>query len=134
MDEPARVGGIECACDLLEDADRPGGVERPLAQQLFQVGAVDEAHRDVQLPVDLAGVVDRDDVRMLERGGQARLAEEALAERDVVGQVGCEQLQRDVAVEREVVGAVHDPHPAAAEQRPPADSRRAPCRCSVAQP
>ena len=45
--------------------------------------------------VDLAGVVDRDDVRMLERGGQARLAEEALAERRSSAEVGCEQLQRD---------------------------------------
>ena len=54
--------------------------------------------------------------------------EEALAERDVVGEMWREQLQRDVAVEREVVGAVDDTHPAAAERAPRSGSRRVPCR------
>ena len=68
-------------------------------------------------PGDLAGVVDRDDVRVVDRRGQPRLAQEPLAEAHVLGQLRREDLQRDVAVEREVVGAVDDAHPAAAEQR-----------------
>ena len=115
--EPARVGGVERSGDLLERCGRPRRLERALAQHRLQVGALDEAHRDVQLPVDLARVVDRDDVRMLDRGRQPRLAQEALAERHVVGELRGEQLQRDVAVEREVVGAVDDAHAAAADQR-----------------
>ena len=54
---------------------------------------------------------------MLERRGHPRLGQEPLAERDVFGEVRREQLQRDVAVEREIVGAVDDAHPAAAEER-----------------
>ena len=54
---------------------------------------------------------------MLERRRQPRLAQEALAEAHVLGEVRREQLQRDVAVEREIVGAIDDAHPAAAEQR-----------------
>ena len=54
---------------------------------------------------------------MLQRGGHPRLAQEALPERHVLGQLRREQLQRDVAVEREIVGAVDDAHPAAADQR-----------------
>ena len=116
--EPARVGGVERAGDLLEDARWPAPARAaPSRRSGLQVAALDHAHRDVQLPVDLARVVDRDDVRMLERGRHPRLGEEALAERDVVGELRREQLQCDVTVEREVVSAVDDAHPAAAEQR-----------------
>ena len=80
--------------------DGPRRLERPASQHDLQVAALDEAHRDVQLPVDLARVVDRDDVRMLERGRHPRLGQEALPERDVLGELRREQLQRDVAVER----------------------------------
>ena len=78
---------------------------------------VDVAHRDVQLARDLAGVVDRDDVRVVDRGGQPGLAQEALAEALVLRELGREDLQRDRPFEREVVGAVDDPHPAPADQR-----------------
>ena len=54
---------------------------------------------------------------MLERGRHPRLREEALAERHVVREMRREQLQRDITVEREIVRAVDDAHPAAADQR-----------------
>ena len=71
---------------------------------------------------------------MVERGGQPRLGQEPLAEALVVGQLRREQLQRHVAVEREIVGAVDDAHPAAAEQRlqPVAGELRADARSCVA--
>ena len=51
-----------------EQADGAFGVERPLAaQQLPQVGSLDVAHRDEQGAVRLAGLEDRDDVRVVER-------------------------------------------------------------------
>src|SRR3712207_8358380 len=46
-----------------------------------EVAALHVAHRDVQQAVVLARVVDGDDVRMVDRGGRARLAHEAIAER-----------------------------------------------------
>ena len=101
-----------------------------LAQELLEVAAGDVAHRDVELALVLAGVVDRDDVRMVERGGELRLAQEALSEAPVLGQLRCEQLEGDLAVERKVVGPVDDAHPAAAEQRldPVAEELRADAR------
>ena len=117
MDEPARVGGVQGGCDLRGDRDRLLLGQRPLREQLFELGAVDEAHRDVQLAGDLAGVVDGDDVRVVDRGGQPRLAQEALAEALVLGELGGEDLQRHRPLECEVVGAVDDAHPAAADQR-----------------
>jgi hypothetical protein len=85
-------------------------------EQLLELGAVDVAHGDVQLAGDLAGVVDRDDVRVVDRGGEAGLAQEALAEALVLRELGGEDLQRDRPLEREVVGAEHDSHPAAADE------------------
>ena len=53
---------------------------------------------EVQPAVVLARLVDRDDVRVLDRRGQLRLALEALAEVRVGGELGGDQLQRDGAV------------------------------------
>src|SRR5262249_6913247 len=87
-----------------------------LAQQPAEVGPLDVAHRDVELPVDLAGVVNGDNRRMVEGGGELRLRQEALAEARTLGEVRGEQLERDVAVESGVARAVDTAHPAAAEQ------------------
>ena len=67
---------------------------------------------------------------MLERGRHPRLGQEPLAERDVVREMRGEQLQRDITVEREIVRAVHDAHPTAAEQlvQPVAGELRADAR------
>ena len=51
---------------------------------------------------------------MVERGGQPRLADEALRERRIVA-LEVEALEHDVAVERRLVHEVHDGHPAAGE-------------------
>ena len=50
-----------------------------LDEQRLQVAAVDVGHRDVEEPVLLAGVVDRDDAGMVERRRELRLAQEPLA-------------------------------------------------------
>ncbi len=111
------MGGIECSSDLFDDPHRLRRLERPLAQRLLQVSALDQAHRDVQLPVDLAGVwigttfgcssdaATRDSVRNRSRNDTSP------------GEVRREQLERDVTVEREIACAVHHAHPAAADQR-----------------
>ncbi len=57
---------------------------------------------------------------MVDRGGRARLAHEALAEVGVLGELRRDQLQRDRAVEVELERAVDDAHAAAA--RDPQDA------------
>src|SRR5205823_13807018 len=109
VDESRLVGDVERLCDVCEQRQRPLGLEPAmLAQELLEVAAGDVAHRDVELALVLAGVVDRDDVRMVERSGELRLAQEALAKALVLGQLRCEQLQGDFAVERKVMGPVDD--------------------------
>ncbi len=99
--------------DLVDDRRRLPGIEPALVRdQLAQVGVLDVAHRDEELAVLLARVVDRQDVRLVERGSGPRLALEALAEVRVVGVLARDQLERDDAAEREVGGAVDDAHAA----------------------
>ena len=54
------------------------GLERPVAvEQAAQVGAVDQVHGHEQQAVLLAGVVDRDHVRVADRDRDPRLLAEA---------------------------------------------------------
>ena len=86
VDQVVVVGGVERARDLLEHEERATDAQAPLLpQERAQVGPVDVPHRDVEqtvgvAAVDLAGVVDRDDVRVVEPGRALRLAHEPLAE------------------------------------------------------
>ena len=116
--ETALVRFIQRLGDLLEQPERATRLERPaLGEQALQVGSLHQTHRDVELARDLARVVDRDDRRVVERRREPRLAQETLAEADVAGELGREELERHAAVECEVVRAVYDAHPPAAEQR-----------------
>ena len=118
VDQAARVRRVQRARELPDQRHRPLRRQRPLpTQQLRQVDAVDEPHRDVQQPVRLARLVDRDDRGVLDRRRQPRLAQEPLAIGAVVGERRPQQLQRDLAPEPQVLGAVDDAHSAAAEQR-----------------
>src|SRR4029453_7504448 len=74
------------------------------------------AHRDVEQPVRLARVVDRHDVRVVERRRALGLADEALAEGMVLGKLGLKDLQRDLALQVTVAREVDLAHSAAANQ------------------
>ncbi len=84
---------------------------------LSQVAALDQSHRDDQLAVLLAGVEDRHDRGVVEAGGKPRLAQEAVAEGLVAGELAGDHLQRHRPVERQVGRPVDDPHPATRDQR-----------------
>ena len=107
------VRGVERLGDLGDQVDGPLGRQRAAAlDQRAEVGPVDEAHVDEQPAVDLAVVVDRDDVRLAQPGDGVGLALEAALVLRVVGQRGGQQLQRDLAVAARVVGAVDLAHAA----------------------
>ena len=80
---------VERARDLPEQRQRPLERQRAVApEQRPEIAALDVAHGQEELAVLLARLVDRDDVRMVERGREPRLVEEALAEALVPGQLG----------------------------------------------
>ena len=78
-----------------------------------QRAALDVLHRDVRRAVVLEVVVHGDDVRMAQRAGHARLAQEALRERGVGGVERRQLLERDEAVEVGLAGEVDHRHAAA---------------------
>ena len=102
---------------------RSGRILRPSRRMSRRVRPGDVLHHDVGLGDVaavgrhlLAGVVDRDDRGVVQRGGRLRLAAEPGLEGGVAGEVGAQPLDRDGAAEAHV-GALADlGHAAAPEQ------------------
>jgi hypothetical protein len=116
MHEAARVGGIQGGGDLSANRKSADWLERPLAaQEGSQIRSLDEAHREVEAAVDVASVVDRYDIRVLEGHRNLRLARETVPEAIVERQLGRDELQRNGSLQPQVVGSVDDAHPAPAD-------------------
>ena len=125
VDDAGGVGGVERFRHLAEQGDRAGRRQRPLAvDRPPQVAAVDQPHRHDQLAVDLARVEDRHHRRVVEAGGEAGLAQEALAEPLAVGQLAGDHLQRHRPFQAQVGGPVDHAHAAPRDQRVEAVARK----------
>ena len=75
--EALGVRRVQRAGHLAHDPDSARRRQRALPREhLGEVGAVDQPHVDVELAVDLAVVVDRDDVRLGQPRGDLGLAAE----------------------------------------------------------
>ncbi len=115
MDDPPAVGIVEGRRDLARDAEHVvEGQGRVGAQVTPQRSAGDERHDIVQAPVGFAGVEQRQDVRVVEAGGDLDLAEKALRA-DGRGQLGAQDLDRHLSPVLEVAGVKDGCHAAAAE-------------------
>jgi hypothetical protein len=90
-------------------------IERTIADALLQRRSVQKLHGDEGAPVLLADVVDRADVRVVQRGGGARVAPEARPRARIRGELGGQELERDKPLEPRVLRPVDNSHPAAAE-------------------
>ena len=116
MDEAARVRRAERVEQLEADPAQllrrdPGARERR-AQRL----AGQQLHHEVQLALGgLAGVDDRDDAVVADRGGGARLGEEAVLRLGIEREVGPQHLERGLGAGEAVAHLEHDAHAAAAE-------------------
>ena len=108
MDDPLGVREPEAIRDLDRDPHRVGGFERTdLLDPLLHGTAGEVLHHDERRIVDLADVVDRDDVRMRELCESSRLLHEHPAKVAVRGRGGIENLQRHVAIQSLVAGEVN---------------------------
>jgi hypothetical protein len=115
VDDAMLMGVVQRLRRLPRDPERVVKRELPLAPKpVAQTLALDERHGEPQVPGGVTGVVDREDVRMLQPGGEADLALEALGT-EHVGQLGVKHLEGDRAVVLEVGGEEHRGHAAAAE-------------------
>ena len=117
MDQTPRVRRIEGIGDATQQPDGPGRVEWSVGlEDRLKIASLDVTHGDVQGAGFLAGVVDRNDIRVVERRGGATFDEEARAKARVDGQLWMEHLERDRATKPLVGREPHDTHPPAAEQ------------------
>ena len=113
--EPALVRRVERRCDRTHHSLNPVEVQLAPVDDVAQVGARHEAHRQVEDALELAAAVDRDDVGMLERRREPSLGLETGHRVRVLGVLGRDDLQRHGALEVDVGGLVDNPHPAAVE-------------------
>src|SRR6185436_11304683 len=117
VDDAALVRGGKPARDLNRVVDRLGRRDPPLLlQAVAQRLALEQLHHRVDDARFVADVVDGEDVGMIERGHRPRLALEA---REAIGGgVGLrgKDLDRDLAPEPRVVGAIDLAHAAPADR------------------
>ena len=134
VDQAGIVGGGQASTRLQVDLEAlpPRGLL--LATPLVEVLPPDQLHGDEQLAVDLPDLVDLHHVGM--RQLRQRLS---LAQHPVVpaARILVHQLDRDLAIERLVVGAEDRAHPSAAQglqHEKPTDPMRHPARIARAPP
>ncbi len=116
VNQPSGMRRVQCGGDLGDDVDRSPGGQRSACQDGGQVGSFDQAHVDVELAVDLAEVVDRDDVRFVQPRGELGLGTETGLEHRINGQPGREALEGHDPATDGVVGPVDLAHATSAEQ------------------
>jgi hypothetical protein len=118
MDEALVVRRVQRLRHLPEDGDCALRLERSLlGEKLGQIRALDVPHGQEEQPFLLARLQDGDDVRVVEGGGDPRLAQETLTKPLILGELGGNHLERDLAPEPRVFGAVDRAHPPTADER-----------------
>ncbi len=116
VDETGLMGGRERGGHVGRDLGGPVRLERPGgAQHVGHAAPRHVLHHDVVGPPLLTPVVDAHDVGVVEVGGGLRLSPEALHEVRIVGELGEQDLQRDLAIEELVTGEIDVGHPAAGD-------------------
>ena len=117
MHDAAAVRRRHPAGDLLRVSHGLPQCQRTGGQRASQRLALEQLGHDVRLPFEGAGVVDGDDVGVVERGGRARFLLEALQPRVIRREGRRQDLDRHVAAETQVAGPIYLAHSAGADQR-----------------
>jgi hypothetical protein len=85
-------------------------------QDLREVWAARQPHRDEEVRWFVARGVDRDNMRMLNGNGMLDLALEAGTRPTIVDELGEQQLERDRALQRQILSLVDRSHSTLAQQ------------------
>ena len=110
MDDALVVGGRERLGELPRERERLRHRKRTGGEAVGQRPAFDELEDQRRDIFGIRDTIDGRDVRMIERREGARLALEARAPSRVGSEVRRQDLERDVAAEPRVVGAIDGAH------------------------
>ena len=117
VDDAALVGEEHGAGQRLDQLGRDARGQRSVAHPLFEAAPLDELEGEVGPAVVLAGLVDLDDVGVLELGDRFRFGLEPGQPGRPGVRPGQDHLEGDEPAEALVAGLVDDPHAAPAEFR-----------------
>jgi hypothetical protein len=115
MDDPLVVRAGEADRDRARDAHRFRGFERSPPDPRTERPPLDHLHREKEPPARIPHFVNSDEVRVIDRRGRTHLPEEATTTLRIPRDGSRKDLERDVARQARVLGAIHDPHAAAAQ-------------------
>ena len=115
MHDALRVRGVQRVGDLDPEIDNLVNLEHAAGQSIVERLAFHPFHDDERLALVFADVVDRADVRVVQRGGGSRLDAKPLNGLAVSHQFLWDELERDLPAETIVLSAVDDAHAAGAE-------------------
>jgi hypothetical protein len=116
MNETGRVRDDQTACDIACDGPRFFCGEMSPSESRAQGLAVEKLGHQIWPPVEYADVENLDDIRMVERRGDASLLEKSPHALMVVRTGMSEHLQRDIAVQPKIGRAIDVTHPTARQQ------------------
>jgi len=117
MDDAACVSGRESARDLSGDPDCVGHGDGAACETCAERFALDELGHDEGPAVELAEVVNHQNVRMVERRDRPRFSAKPLQAIRIARQLGRQHLQRNGTIELRIVRAVDFPHTACGDLR-----------------
>ena len=115
MDDSLRMGRVECVGDLDAQIEHRFDLQRLATDPVPERLPLQQFHGDEGSPIDLVNLVDRADVRVVQRGRSFGLPLETAEGLCVVGEVVGKELQGDVATELEVFRLIHHAHATAAD-------------------
>ena len=110
MDDVARVRGVERHRNLHAEVDDLIDRQRASLDALLHRPALEQLHHDEGPPLVLAELVDRTDVWVFQRRRQPGFALEPGQPRRVGAVFLAEELDRDLAIEAQILRAVYDAH------------------------
>jgi hypothetical protein len=116
VQDAARVRGVDRVGNLRGQPQQQADIERTAVDRARERAPLEQLHRDERPPLVLVHLIDGADVRVVQRRGGARFAQEALHRLRLVGAILRQELERHLARELHVFGEIDHAHAARAER------------------
>src|SRR5262250_2855984 len=115
MNDSLFVSGFKRVSDLNGERQEDVGFYGAIADAVLQRHPIEMLHDNERPPVLRSDLVDRADVRVVQRGGSLSFAFKAAESLRVLGGILPEEIECEKGFQKGGFGLVGDPHPAASE-------------------